>query len=119
MQMRVEISALSIQMTETDSGTKRDVGRNILHRFVVQCRLELRRHETVSLSRVYQAQEMDGKHSTVKSNWNDDEAEEASEEMLEPQTLQNCLISFGDGQNGRIMTHTGVTVLVSPRRTHS
>ena len=54
MEVGVKVATLSVEMTEADAGAKGDVGGNILHGFGVQCRLELGRHETISLAGVHQ-----------------------------------------------------------------
>jgi len=42
---------------------------------------------------------MDGKHAHVKDDWDEDQAESASKEMLEPQTLETVRIALRAGSN--------------------
>lgn len=83
----MQVAAMSVQMTDADPGAKRNIGRDILHRFGVQTRLKLRRHKTISVTRVYQTEEVDGEHSAVESNGDNNQAEKSGREVLEPDTL--------------------------------
>jgi hypothetical protein len=74
-------------MAQADPRPEGDIRGDITHSLVVEGRLEFRRHETVTFSRIGQASEMDGKHGHVEGNGNDDQAESTSEEVLEPQPL--------------------------------
>jgi hypothetical protein len=81
----VEISTLSVPVSDRDPATKCDISWNSLHTLGVQCRLELGRHESVTFARVDKAKEVDSEHGHVERDRNDDQAEHASEEVLEPQ----------------------------------
>ena len=68
----MKVATVGVQMTQTDSRAKRNISRDIMHRLGVQSRLELRRHEPVSISWIYQAQEMNSEHSAVEADGNND-----------------------------------------------
>lgn len=70
--VRVEVSALSVVVTQGDTATKHYIGGNILHALAVESRLELGRHETVAVTRVDKAEEVNGEHANVKSDGDDD-----------------------------------------------
>ena len=82
--MRVQISTLSVVVTQADSRAKCNIGRYIGHSLGVEGRLELGRHEAVSVTRVDEADEVDGEHGHVEGHWDDDETEDPREEVLEP-----------------------------------
>lgn len=85
----MKVATVGVKMTQADSRTKRNISRDIVHRLGVQGRLELGRHEPISISWVYQAQEMNSEHSAVESDWDDYQAENTCKEMFEPKTLHN------------------------------
>lgn len=85
--VRVEVATLSIDMADGNSASHDDVGSNILHTLAVQSSLELRAHESITLTRVGQAKEVDGEHGEIEGNRDDDEAENSGHEVLEPETL--------------------------------
>ena len=118
MVMGMQIAALGVVVSEGDPAAKRHVNGHVLHRFRVERRLEFRGHETVAVTRINQAYKVDGEHAHVKRQRDDDEAERSRKQMLEPKTLYGTRISFKHvmSVNGG---PTGVTVLVSPRSTHS
>ena len=82
--MRVQISTLSVVVTQADSRAKCNIGRYIGHSLGVEGRLELRGHESISIARVDEADEVDGEHGHVEGHWDDDETEDPREEVLEP-----------------------------------
>lgn len=83
----VEITTLGVPMPNANPGAKGDVGRGISHRLAVECGLELAGHKSITITRVHQAEEVDGKHGHVESNGNDDKAECSGTEVLAPDTL--------------------------------
>ena len=85
----MKVATVGVQMTQTDSRAKRNISRDIVHRLGVQGRLELRRHEAITISWVYQAQEMNSEHSAVESDGYNDQTENTGEEMFKPKTLYN------------------------------
>ena len=80
----MKVSTLSVPVTQRDTASIGDVSRNSLHALGVQCRLEFRGHEAVTFARVDQAEEMDSEHGHVERDRNDNQAEHAGEEVLEP-----------------------------------
>jgi hypothetical protein len=84
--VRVEVSTLRVPVTERNTASIGNIGWHILHTLGVQGGLELRRHETITFAGVDQADEMNCEHGHVEGDGNDDQAEETSEEVLEPQT---------------------------------
>ena len=82
--MGVEVSALSIVVTETDTRAESNVCRDICHSLGVQGGLELRGHEAIAIARVDKTKKVDGEESHVEGQWNNDQAKDASEEVFEP-----------------------------------
>ena len=80
--MRMQISALSVDMADGQPTTESDVNRHILHALVVQSCLKFGAHETISLTGVRQAHEVDGKHGHVESDRDDDKTESTGHEVL-------------------------------------
>jgi hypothetical protein len=62
-------------MTKRDAATVRDIGGDILHALGVQRGLELGGHETISITRVDEADEMDREQGHVEGDRNDHKAE--------------------------------------------
>ncbi len=83
----MEITAVGIVMSDTDSAAHDHVNGYVLHGFRIQSSLELRRHEAITVAWVDKAEEVNAKQSRVEGDGNDDKAEEAGKEVLEPQTL--------------------------------
>lgn len=81
----MEITTLRVPVTKRDTASVSDIRWYILHALGVESSLELRRHETITVTRVNQAYEVNGKHSHVERDGNDDKTEETGEEVLEPQ----------------------------------
>jgi hypothetical protein len=74
--VRMKVSALGVVMSDADPATKPNIDRNILHRLGVESSLELGAHESISITGVNQAEEMDTKHGHVKCQWDHNEAED-------------------------------------------
>lgn len=89
--VRVQVAALCVGVSDADTATKSDVGGHILHTLGVEGRLELGAHEAVAVTRVDQAEEVDGKHGHVEADRNNDEGEGASHEVLGPDARRNVL----------------------------
>lgn len=85
--VRVEVATLSVDMADGNSASHDDVGSNVLHTLAVQRSLEFRAHESITLTRVGQAKEVNGEHGEIEGNGDDDEAEDSGHEVLEPETL--------------------------------
>ena len=88
--VRVQIATLGIDMADSDTAAHHDVGGNVLHSLVVEGGLELGAHKAVTISRVLEADKMDGEHGHVESHGDDDKAEYPSHEVLGEQTLYVC-----------------------------
>lgn len=84
--VRVEVTTLSVVMTERNTRTESDISSDTLHALAVESRLELGRHETITIARVDKADEVDGEHAHVEGDGDDDQAEDASKQVLEPDT---------------------------------
>ena len=82
--VRMEIASLSIVVTKRDAASKSNVCWHVLHPLRVQGGLELRRHETITVARVHQAEEVNTKHGHVEGDRNNDQAEYAGKEVLKP-----------------------------------
>ena len=85
MDVRVKIAALCVVVTESDSTAESDIGWSVSHSLVVQGGLELGRHEAIALAWIREAEEVNSKHDHIEGDWDDDQAEDTCEEMLEPQ----------------------------------
>jgi len=81
-------------MSDTDSATESNIDRNILHRLGVESSLELRAHESISITGVNQAEEMDPEHCHVECYWDHNEAEYPCHEMLGKFTLRRSARSL-------------------------
>uniref|UniRef100_A0A1Y1KHV6 Uncharacterized protein n=1 Tax=Photinus pyralis TaxID=7054 RepID=A0A1Y1KHV6_PHOPY len=90
--VRVQIAALSVDVTDAHAASKSDISGNIIHSLVVESGLELGAHETVTITGVDQAKEVDGKHGHVEGDGNDDEAESPRHQMLEPKAHGDVLV---------------------------
>jgi hypothetical protein len=117
VRVRVQVATLGIEVTNADSRAKGDIGGNVLHGLGVQSCLELRRHESVTFSRVDQAHEVNSEHGKVEPKRDNNKTEDSGEEMLEPQALHQKLALIVNPSRFRI--RTGVTVLESPSSTHN
>lgn len=80
--VRVQISALGVDVSDGDSAAHQDVDGDILHTLGVQGGLELGAHETITIARVGEAEEMNGEHGHVERRGDNDQAEHACHEML-------------------------------------
>lgn len=87
----VQVATLGVVVTETDARAKSHVCGDIGHSLGVECGLELAAHEAIAITRVDEANKVDGKHGHVEGDWDDDQAEDAGEEVLEPQTHGDIL----------------------------
>jgi hypothetical protein len=79
-------------MADANPAAHDDISRNVLHPFGVEGGLELRAHETITLTRVDQSSEVDGEHGKVKRQGNDNQGEDASHEVLAPETDWDILV---------------------------
>lgn len=84
--VRVEVATLCVPVAERDATAIGDICWYVLHSLRVQCGLKLRRHETVTVTWVDQADEVNREHGHVEGDWNDHQAEQTCEEVLEPET---------------------------------
>ena len=73
--MGVQVSTLSVVMSDADAGAECDIGWSIAHALRVEGSLKLRAHESITLTWVDKAEEVNGEHSHVESDWDDDQAE--------------------------------------------
>lgn len=87
--VRVEVATLSVDMADGNSASHDDVCGNVLHTLAVQSSLELRAHESITLTRVGQAKEVNGEHGEIEGNGDNDKAENSGHEVLEPETLHS------------------------------
>ena len=74
-------------MSDAYSATKGYIGRDVLHSFGVQSGLEFGAHESIALTRVNEAKEMNGKHGHIKCGRNDNQAEDSRNDVLSKETL--------------------------------
>jgi len=74
-------------VTKGDAAAERDICRDVLHAFGVQRGLEFRRHEAITFARVDEADEVNDKHAHVESDGDNDQAKDAREKVLEPDSL--------------------------------
>ena len=74
-------------MTYRDSATEDDINRDVLHGFRVEASLKFGRHETIAVSGIDEANEVDGEHEHVEGYGNAYQTEGASEEVFEPDSL--------------------------------
>lgn len=81
VRMRVEVSTLGVDMANGDLRTKGNVGECVYHSTAFEGVLEFRAHETVTVTRVFEDQEMDLEHEHVENDGNSDEANGSSDEM--------------------------------------
>jgi len=74
-------------MADGDTAAHDDIGGDILHTLVVESGLELGAHEAITVTRVLEADEVDGEHGHVEGERNDDETEDTSHKVLSEKTL--------------------------------
>lgn len=82
--VRMKIAPLCVVVADGNSGAKHDVSRDILHTLGVQGGLEFRGHETVTISGIDKADEVNRKHSNIEADRNDNKTEHSGKEVLEP-----------------------------------
>lgn len=82
--VRVQVATLSVVVAEADTRAKCNIGRDISHGLCVKGGLEFAAHEAITVAGVDEADKVDRKHSHVESDGDDDQAESASKEVLEP-----------------------------------
>lgn len=90
--MRMQVATLSVVVPDADTAAQCNIDWDILHAFRVQRSLKLRRHESVSIARINETDEVYGKHGHVECHWNDDETERSGQKVLEPEPLQTISI---------------------------
>lgn len=78
----MQVSSLSVVVSDAHSATKSNIDWDILHSLGVKRGLELRAHESISITRVNQAKEVDSKHGHVECDWNNNKAEHSRYNML-------------------------------------
>ena len=85
--MRVQVSTLGVVMSDTDSAPKGNIDWYILHGLRVESGLELGAHESITITWVDQAEEMNTEHSHIKSDRDNNEAEDSGHQVLGKKTL--------------------------------
>lgn len=83
--MRVQVSALRVDMAESNLGAERDVGKRVGHAATPERVLELRAHEAITLTRVGQDEEVDAEHGHVEDHGDENQADSACDEVLDPE----------------------------------
>ena len=86
--MGVKVSALGIPMPNGDMRAESYICWYGGHSLIIECRLKLARHESITVTRVDEAHKVNCKHRHIEANWDDDKAESACKEVLKPKTLQ-------------------------------
>lgn len=66
--MRVQVSALRVDVTKSNLRAKCDVGERVRHAATPEGMLELRAHEAVALTRVGQDEEVDAEHRHIEDH---------------------------------------------------
>jgi len=89
--VRVQISSLGVVMSDADSATKCNIDGYILHRLGVESSLELGAHESISITGVNQAEEMDTEHRHVESDGDNNKAEYPCHHMLGKNALRRSV----------------------------
>ena len=92
--VRVQISAMSVVMSDTNPATHDNVNRDVLHSFGIEGSLEFRRHEAVTIAWIDEADEVYAKQGNIESEWDHDQTEESGKKVLEPQTLSTTVSNF-------------------------
>lgn len=90
--VRVQVSALGVDVTNGYTATHEDIGGHVFGGLVIERSLELGAHEAIAVARVGQAQKVDGKHGEVEGDGNDNEAEDSGHEVLGPETNRDVLV---------------------------
>lgn len=88
----VQVSTLSVVMSDADAGAECNIGWRIAHALRVEGSLELRAHESITLTRVGKAEEVNGEHSHVESDWDDDQAEGSGQYVLSHESWGDALV---------------------------
>jgi hypothetical protein len=83
----VKITALGVHVADGNTAAHHDIGRDILHSLVVESGLELGAHEAIAVTGVLEADKMDGEHSHVECERNDNKTENSGHEVLGEKTL--------------------------------
>jgi hypothetical protein len=98
--VRVKVTTLGVDMTNGDTAAHDDIGGDILHSLVVEGSLELGAHETITITRVLEGNEVNGEHGHVEGQRDDDQGKDAGHEVLGPKTLEEVsrLIKNQHGQ---------------------
>lgn len=90
--VRVEVTALGVVVAERDTRSEYDICGYILHALAVEGGLKLGRHETIAVAGIDEAEEVNREHAHVEGDWNDNQAEDTGEEVLEPNALGMMLV---------------------------
>ncbi len=75
--MGVQVSSLGVVVSNTNSTTECNIDWYILHSLGIKSSLELRAHESISITWVYQAKEVDSEHCHIEGDWNDNQTEDS------------------------------------------
>jgi hypothetical protein len=85
--VRVKITALGVHMADSNTAAHHDIGGDILHSLVVESGLKLGAHEAITVTGVLEADKVDGEHSHVEGERNDNKTEGSGHEVLGEKTL--------------------------------
>lgn len=88
----VQVATLRVVVPERDAGAEGNVGGHVGHGLAVERGLELGRHEAVAVARVDEAEEVDGEECHVDGGGDDDQAEDAGEQVLEPDARRHVRV---------------------------
>lgn len=81
----VKVPTLGVPMSNGDAASEGNISRDGLHTLRVQGCLELRGHESIAFTGVDEAYEVNSEHGHVKRHWDNNQAKQTGEEVLEPQ----------------------------------
>lgn len=88
----MQVSSLSIDVSDRNATAHENVGRNVLHALGVERGLEFGAHEPIALSRVLKTEEMNSEHGHVEREGDDDQAENARHEVLRKEADRDILV---------------------------
>ncbi len=89
----MQVSTLSVDVPDGDLRTNGDVREGIGHTASPESVLELRAHETVSLTRVTEDEEVDAEHGHVEDDGDEDEADCAGDEMPDEEPRRDAEVA--------------------------
>ncbi len=90
--VRMQVATLSVVVSNADAGSECNIGWSITHGLGVEGGLELRAHESITLTWVNKAEEVDVEHGHVESDWDGDQGKDSGQDVLGVDSWSDVLV---------------------------